>query len=483
MMKKLFKKITAIGVCMVTALAFAACGNTEENSAPVVDEGSLKDTYGDRAGQTLEVSVLDKGVGVDWIKDAARNFNAGTGSNIAIKADSSLNESLETFISARSGSDVYFSFSAQHQWVRWGLQGKIYPLDDLGISFNETMEVVGVIDGVRYTMPYNYAPTGFVYNADYIAEIPSNGEFTKGEFPSTWQGLLDMCDSVNENWKKSVRGQQVVPMSWGGSVGDMGYVFEALWGQIDPVGYKAYWNQETESVTGQKNKSLLVNDGSVQAMDCVAKLLNAKENAKGNYYPSNSFADSTSHSNLMAEQKFLNGLSVFTISGSWFENEMREQIEEEELDFYHFATMPTVNDGGKETIYVNSPAEYFIIATNGKNDNPDLAKAFLKYLATEERSRVFQAYTGVPTAMKYKMQKDSLSNFAKEVAEALERSEQVVSVSDKKPSLSGALNLNVTTPFIKLATTQYTSSSALSIMEELYTNQYNGWKDYFKTFD
>ncbi len=483
-MKKTFKRILVLCLTLITAVSFVACkGKNNDDTTPTIEVGSLKETYGDWTGKSIEVGALDKGVRVEWLRDAARNFNAGTGSNITIKADESLNENLETFIDAKTGYDVYFTFSAQHQWVRWGLQDKIYPLDDLGVNFKETMEVCGVVNNVRYTMPYTYSPTGFIYNQNYINDIPSNGEFVKGTFPKTWQGLLDMCDSINTKWNKVTLGQKVVPLSWGGSVGDMGYVFEALWGQIDPVGYKAYWGQTTENVAGQNNKSLLVNENSIQALDCVAKLLNPTKNTNGQYYPGNSFSDSTSHSNLMAEQKFLNGLSVFTISGSWFETEMGEQIEDDEIDFYHYATMPIVNSGSKETIYINSPAEYFMIAKNGKNNNPDLAKAFLKYLASEERSRVFQAYTGVPTAMEYRMQKDTLSPFAKEVAEALERSAQVVSASDQKASLSGVLNLNVTTPFIRLATMAYSVDNAEAQLNDLYNTQYNDWNDYFKTFD
>ncbi len=479
----IFKRLFVLFVSSIIVFSLFGCAQTEPEPISLVPEGSMKDVYGDREGKTLEVTALDKGVGVDWLRDAARNFNAGTGAKITIKADETLNEGLETFIDARSGSDIYFSFAAQHQWVRWAMQDKIYSLDDCGFNFAEAMEQVGVIDGKRYIMPYNYAPTGLVYNANYINDIPSYGEFTKGTFPTTFQGLLDMCYSVNNNWKKVALGQQVVPMSWGGSVGDMGYVFESLWAQIDPEGYYAYWNQTTEQVTGQNNKDLLVNDGAIQAMDCVAKLLNPTKNSNGNYFPGNSFADSTSHSNLMAEQKFLNGLSVFTISAAWFENEMREQIEESEVDFYHYATLPIVNAGSKETVYINSPAEFFVIARNGKNNDVDLAKAFLKYLATEERSQVFQSYTGVPTALKYKMKTDSLSPFAKEVAEAMDRSSHAVSASDKKASLSGALNLNVTTPFVKLATTEYTPTIARSIIEEIYNKQYTDWKDYFKTFE
>ncbi len=482
-MKKILTAVTACVMAFACAFSFAACGGKTDDGGTNVDPEAMKKAYGDWTDQSLEIAVLDKGVGTEWIRDAIRNFNAGTGSKITPKADETLNESLSTFLDARSGSDVYFSYSSQLQWVQWAKQKKIYSLDDIGLSFNEAIEKVGVMDGVRYTMPYTFAPTGFIYNREYIEEIPSNGEFEQGKFPSTWQGLLDLCDSVNEKWNKKALGQKVVPMSYGGSVGDMKYIFLGLWAQIDPAGFRNYWEQTTTSVAGNNNKNLLVNDGAVKAVDSIAKLFNAKENDKGNYYPSNAFADSTSHSNLMAEQKFLNGLAVFTISGSWFETEMSEQIEEGEYDFYRFAPAPKVNADNPTAIYMNSPAEYFMVATNGKNNNPALAKAFLKYMATEERCQVFQSYTGVPAALKYRMNLSSLSRFAKEVATSMEGATLAVAASDQIASLTGAINLDVTSVFKKVATTKYTSTLAETTVEELYAKQVDSWDDYMKSLD
>ena len=482
-MKKI-QKFMCLILASATVFCVTACDGTQSSGdlPTSVDVGGMTETYGSWEGQTLEVVALDKGLGVAWLRDAVKTFNAATGSSIIIKPDETLNEALETYLSASSNSDVYFSYSSEAQWVRWAMQEKIVPLDDLGLTYKEDMEVVGVYESVRYTMPYSYSPTGFVYNQGYIDSIPSKGEFTQGTFPTTWQGLLDMCDSINNDWKKVTLGQQVVPMSWGATVGDMSYVFKALWGQIDPEGYKAYWNQETESVTGQNNKTLLVNDSTIQAMDCVAKLLDPTENSRGAYYPGNSFSDSIGHSNLIAQQKFLNGLSVFTISGSWFEQEMSEQIEDSEIDFYHYATMPIVNEGSEKTVYINTPAEYFMVTQNGKNNNKPLAKAFLRYLASEERLQVFHATTGVPAALEYRFKTDTLTRFAKEIAEAVESSNCVVSVSDRKASLSGAIGLNIATPFQQIATSAYTSTTAKTIIEDLYNKQYADWNDYFDTF-
>lgn len=482
------KKIIALVLMLILACSFVACG---ENDGP---GGELSDTekknfvevYGDWTDSALEITLIDKGLGTQWLKDAAITFNRGTGSKISVKADEQLNERLASVVSSLNCSDIYFSFSSELQWIEWGLSGQIVPLTDIQDDFtyrNEQVGKLGVYEEERYTMPYTYSPTGFVYNEEYINEIPSNGEFTTGTFPTTWQGLLDMCESINTKWSKTALGQKVVPMSWGATVDDFSYIFKGLWAQVDPDGFYNYYNQPYRaSVSNDENKSLLVNDSTISVLENIAKLLNPQTNAKGDYYPANSFSDSLGHSNREAEQKFLNGLSVFCVSGAWFETEMQEQIEDEEISFYRFASAPIINEGSKETVFINTPAEYFMVAANGKNHNYALAKAFLRYMASESATRIFHASTGVPCALTYKTPTDSLSAFAKEVAEITDRAQHAIAASDQLPSLSGAIGLSTAQLFQTLATSPRSTEKCRTLLEDLYEIQKADWKDRFTAF-
>lgn len=119
-MKKILTAVIASIMAFACVFSMTACGNKNGGDTSVsVDKDAMKKAYGDWTGKTLEVYVLDKGVGTDWVKDAVRNFNAGTGAKITSKADETLNESLATFLDARSGADVYFSYASQLQWVQW----------------------------------------------------------------------------------------------------------------------------------------------------------------------------------------------------------------------------------------------------------------------------------------------------------------------------------------------------------------------------
>ena len=118
-MKKILTAIIAGIMAAACVFSMTACGNKNggDSTSVNVDKDAMKKAYGDWTGKTLEVYVLDKGIGTEWVNDAARNFNAGTGAKIIPKADETLNESLSVLLDARSGADVYFSFASQLQWV------------------------------------------------------------------------------------------------------------------------------------------------------------------------------------------------------------------------------------------------------------------------------------------------------------------------------------------------------------------------------
>ena len=174
---------------------------------------------------------------------------------------------------------------------------------------------------------------------------------------------------------------------------------------------------------------------------------------------------------------------MFTLSASWFETEMKEHIEDGGYDFYRFAPTPRVNVDNPTAVYVNSPAEFFMIAANGKNKNPQLAKAFLKYMASEERCQVFHSTTGTPAALQYRINTSSLSRFAKEVVEATEGATLAIAASDQIASLTGAINLDLNSAFKTVATTGYTSELAKTTVEGLYRKQVENWDDFMKSLD
>lgn len=468
-MKKFLSGLLAL--TMIAPLAVACNG------------GGGGGNYDSGDGVSLEVKAINKGLGTEWLSQAAESFNRRNGTNIKIEPETNLHERVNELLTGSSDdADIYFTFSSEMQWVEWYAGGYIHDLADINDKLNyrnAEYAKLGVFDSKRIIMPYAYPPTGFIYNQDYIDAIPSYGQFTQGTFPTTWQGLIDLCYSVTNKWTSNTKA--AVPFTYGGSVGDIEYIFKGLWAQLDPVGFKAYFNQAPiESIDNDQNKNLFINDNVKKAIKKIVELINPQEK-NGSYCPSYASQDATTLSNLDAQQKFLNGFAVFTISGAWFEYEMRNQIDEnfpnEEDRNYHFAAAPIVESGKQSTVFINTPSEYFMIAKNGKSKNLTLAKAFLKYLAKPEQAQLFHATSGTPCAMQYEIADDDLTVFQAEIANVAKTAQVAIGGSDKIPSLSGILKANYNYMFQQLATSPLSDATIASQLESLYRDQKNGWED------
>ena len=123
-----------------------------------------------------------------------------------------------------------------------------------------------------------------------------------------------------------------------------------------------------------------------------------------------------------------------------------------------------------------------MITKKGKNKNIALAKAFLKYMASDKAASVFHAATGVPSAITYRSPSDALGKFAKDVDAILSSSVSVIAGSDQLPSLSGAIKLDTNSTFQKLATGAKSGDLSKSLLEALYSKQKADWTDSFKAF-
>ena len=109
---------------------------------------------------------------------------------------------------------------------------------------DDTLLKLGKVDEAVYAIPYIYSNWGLIYNSALLEKIDSYGEYTKGEFPKTMQGLIDLCTATkNANLKNDVTGRTVSPFSCGISVLYMDNLFYALWYQQDPASWRAFFDQ------------------------------------------------------------------------------------------------------------------------------------------------------------------------------------------------------------------------------------------------
>ena len=420
-MKKNIVKAASISLGIITAMAsFGACGE--------------KRGVGSN-GKALEITVINKGLGYEWVEEIANLYSAEVGTYIEVIPDSNLDEGIVSKIN-NNPSDIYFTYNNAVQWVQWALTDKIVALDDViedSAFRTEEVAALGKYEGTRYTVPFPYSPTGFVYNQVLLDQINSYGEYEKGVFPTTWQGLLDLCVATKNAELKSAYGNTIVPMAAAGGVQDLNYIFKALWGQHDDTGFKAYYSQNDPE---NYDKNLLVNDGTVAAMTAIQELLG--ENG------SNNFDNWMSKDNLQAQDYFCNGNAVFCVTGSWFANEQASllaEIPETELD-YHFATVPVV-EGKQSTSFINLPGEYFMVTENGVNGDVEEAKNFLKYILKEENLKKIQSILQVPLAFNYSTEGVELTTWGKELDAVAKNTRGVISGTNTPVCLSGALDFNL----------------------------------------
>ena len=473
------KKILSLVLAVALLLGLTACGKNNKESSESSGGGA-------KGGDDVYVSVIGRGYGSEWMSELAESYERETGIKVYVNDDPNLMSSLTQKMEInRNLDDLYFTWN--NEWVTWALQDKMEDLTSMfsekvdGVSINDRlrdddMRALGSYEGSKYCAPLPYSPTGFVYNKDYLDIIPSKGEYVKGTFPDTWQGLLDLCDSINEMDNLLKNGTKVKPFAYGGSVNDFNHIFKPLWGSVDPTGFKNYWNYD--NLAGP-SKSVWVNEGVATTLDLIYDLFNPKKDAKGVGYADNCVAGVTGMTNLEAQQNFLNGYCVFCVTGGWFENEMKGSIDENTFE-YHFAPIPKVNGNEKTAVGINLPGEYFFVPSAAVNASG--AKDFLRYIYREENLIKIQNYLQIPLVFDLDMDKINLTEWGMDCAQAINQSDRFYGGSTTKVYYSGALNQffkHDTTLLNNIATNKYQRGSFLAgALEANYNTTSTNWQDY-----
>lgn len=476
-MKKLLSIFFA-GVLGVTAFAMAGC------------QGSRGPGGGGEAGEDVYVTVIDAGFGAGWMEDLADAYYEQTGVTVHVASDPSLVSGVETKMGQNvEKDDIYFVAQGVRNWLKWSAQGLIEPLDEVLTSDkygtpaieryygnDATLKKIGKFGNTQYMLPYIYSLWGIVYNQNYLDRVDSYGAYTKGEFPDTIQGLIDLCAAVKAAGLTNSRtGNTVSPFSAGMRVNYLDALYFALWYEQDPEGFTAYWSQEDRS---GYDASEFDSAESLAAMEMIFDLIGAKSETESNLVGS-------VQNHLEAQNSFVNGDSVFTFSGSWFESETETLISQVGLTDYHFAAFPSgVKADNPALATVNLPGEYLFIPSDAYN--VEGAKDFITFMISEQgvavlqRSLSQQCIFTTDTAVE-------LTDFGKEIKEATENAVKVFKFSDSDLYNCGAMRLfeQTTNPFLNMA--RYGVKKKSDIRTQCITTevtQHNSmWSEYIKNLD
>ncbi len=399
------KKILAVVASLMAAsCALTACGGTGGNSSNSGSAGGDK-IY---AGEELFISMRLSGYG-KWLDDYVEMFEDETGCKVTVNWNDNLEaEARNIFLSDSYVLDDLYFAGVTDQWQKWAKEGKLLEITGFDDILREEVKGLGMYNEKRYTLNIIMPAMGIVYNQEYLNAIPSSGEYTQGEFPETFQGLLDLCDKINEMGK--INGTEVKPMSWGGRVEDLFDMYKMLWAQGNGgEDYTNYVNQQGETPNEEYFKSKSIKN----ALEAMVKLIDSKDG-----YSTNSIKGCNELTNIQQQQQFLNGKSVFCPTGAWFETEMKESISSDTFE-YGFANMPLYDTTETvRTTLINAPTEQFFIPKNA--ENAELALEFLKFVFTSERGAEIHKALGTPLSIKYEFteeDKSELSAFAQDATD------------------------------------------------------------------
>ncbi|TYP78948.1 carbohydrate ABC transporter substrate-binding protein [Paenibacillus methanolicus] len=394
------------GVKLVLALAvlaslLAGCGgnngnngNKGESETPAEQTGA-NSSNGDEAGSKsfanpqLEVAVFQGGYGREYWDAVAESFMQDhPGTKINITASPKIGDLVRPKIVAGNPPDFMYIAGGDNTPVLNGLI-KDNALLDLTDVFTEAGEdgaalkdkiLPGILespaiaphgDGKIYLAPYNFGVMGLWYNkALFDAKSLAS--------PKTWDEFFAMNGAAKENGRALFTYQGMYP----------GYLEEIIVPAIYNVG-----GQEALDQFFNYDPEFWKSDTFKQAFGILERIA-SEENAlmKG----------TVALNHTQSQTEFLQGKAMFIPNGSWFEDEMKDAPREDGFQ-YGFLGVPSL-DPAKPVTALTS-VEQMVIPAKAKN--PELAKAFLKYLYTEksitlngEKAKGVLAVKGAPDLVK-----------------------------------------------------------------------------------
>ena len=438
-MKKLLSIVIA-SLMMLTTVSITGCGKgSEETPADV----------------TLNVYILDAGYKTEWLDGikaefAKQEWVVKKYGNVDVDVESN---GVETYGAdkIRSGNskankfDLLFGMNLQELYGEKNSSTKKYYLADLADVYKSTVPGESITvekkmidsavssnlytdkDGNSswYAMPWAGGYNGILYNADKLAEA-------KYEVPVTTDELLAIMQAETEKEKKVNEegfGYSIMQsMDEGATYWE--HLMPTWWAQYEGyTNYVKFWegktyNPETEEY--EYSVDIFKQKGRLESLTVL-------ENAiRKNLYPR---AASTNY--ITAQRKFVKGEGMFMACGDWFDMEMKELIEdivasEGKVCNVQMMKTPVISaiinrlttvkddatlskvvkavDGGAES-FEGVSEEDFKIIKEARNilysvgnyhtavipeyaKNVELAKDFLRFMATDKANEIYSVKTG-----------------------------------------------------------------------------------------
>ena len=216
------------------------------------------------------------------------------------------------------------------------------------------------------------------------------------------------------------------------------YTFEGtstkLVDSISSTGEITY--QPSTNITKGDGYKIYSSAGSYYALDFLYNII------KNEYYDADALNEDTSHIDAQADFLLSNYESKMTpigmlIEGSWWPHEssatfqmMESRYSNSSLKERNLALMPypkaTADQVGEEQTVLDTSRSAAFINANIKESKIDLAKAFLKFLHTDESLNEFLQYSNMTRGFEFDVNMSGLNSFAKSVVNIIQNSNVVL---------------------------------------------------------
>lgn len=450
-------RILTLVLAFTMLLSMAACGgNANEREAP--PSTSPDDVTYNEVGEvellgSLELQIFVGGYGSEaWEYAIAEFQKLHPNLEIIAHMDPNVNAQMKTRWAKDNPPDFVFLEGTNIPTETWMRENKLRDLTALYESATVYGTDTLIKDQLKEGLTFQFENTGKIFQlpillSTYGVWYDETLMTQKGwKVPTNYTELQSFCSTS--------QAAGISPMIYTGQ-----YSGYAVWGFLMPaVAAAAVESNDLDffyDVCMASDSSVWSDDRFKGSLQKFADLANA------GYFD----LSGLSMNHINSQVSWLNHEAVLIPNGLWLETEMKDSTPEGFKMRYY----PSVMQDADQPTCIIATAAGMGIAENAKN--PAAAEAFIRFLYTDEISRVFAEKCAVPAATKTDMSTANLTETAKQVNDMI-NSDGVTLVA-KAGTSWGSVDGTINDVINKIVSKEYTVDQAIEALKKA-TDKKNG---------
>ena len=451
-----FSKMLTLVLALMLVFSLAACGGETNTDQP--QETDPADVKYNALGEVeltgkFELQIFVGGYGsAAWEYAIAEFQKLHPNLDITAHMDPNVNAQMKTRWAKDNPPDFVFLEGTNIPTETWMRENKLRDLTSLYETGTVYGTDVSVKDQLKDGLTFTYADTNKIfqlpillstYGVWYDEALMNQNGWT---YPSNYTELQTFCQTA--------QAAGISPMIYTGQ-----YSGYAVWGFLMPsVAAEAVESNDLDyfyDVCMASNSDVWSDPRFKNSLQKFADL------AEAGYFD----LAGLSMNHINSQVSWLNHEAVLIPNGLWLESEMKDSTP----DGFKMRYCPSVMHDADQATCIIASASGMGIAENAKN--PAAAEAFIRFLYTDEISRVFAEQCSVPVATLTDMSTAQLTETAKQVNEMI-NSDKVTLVA-KAGTSWGSVDGTINDCINKIVTKEYTVDQAIEALKKA-TDKKNG---------